>query len=139
MFSHFAKVMCRPDDGSTDKLWGYNLSSGFATAFVGPGYFTLTRDINPGDLLVDYNILPPHAPEGWPAIKPNDRGLSNFVYVRLGDVLRGISQHVTIGRAYRRRKDAADKVVSPEQVAMSGRGVGEWDTLDNWFLLSRED
>ena len=67
------------------------------------------------EVLVDYNRVPPAHPDGWPAIRPNERGLSRFVYGYMIDTVRGVSEHVTIGSAARKGKD-----------------------LSSWFVLCRE-
>lgn len=102
VFTHFAKVFCRPDiAGRDDELWGYNASGELIGTWVGPGYFVLRRWEDPGELVVDYTRLPPHRPSDWPPMMPNEARLGRFVYAGMQDVLRGISRHVTIGRAIR--------------------------------------
>ncbi len=115
-FSHFEKRFCRPPDADPqqpDRLWGYNFSP--MGWLVGPGYFVLRPDAARGELLVDYNLLPPAHPADWPEIRPNERGVSRFVYGFMIDTLRGVSQHVTVGSAARKDRD-----------------------LGSWFLLCRE-
>jgi hypothetical protein len=117
-FRLFAKVMCRPDDPEArarGELWGYNLTSGFVTTTVGPGFF-VAYDHGEREVLVDYLRLPTGKPETWPAMLPNDARLSRFVYNGTQDVLRGVSSHVSIGRASRRGRD-----------------------INAWFVLCRED
>jgi hypothetical protein len=46
------------------------------------------------------------APEGWPVIKPNEAGISRLVYAYMQDYLRRVSDHITIGRAYRKGKES---------------------------------
>ncbi len=116
MFRTFAKVFCRPEAGASE-LWGYNRSGGFVETFVGPGYY-VAYESDDGEALVDYTRLPSgkpaDKPEGWPAIIPNEARFGRFVYANMKDVLRGVSKHVTIGRAIRNGK-----------------------VMDNWFALSR--
>jgi hypothetical protein len=50
-------------------------------------------------VLVDYLRVPPERPDHWPPILPNSARLSKVVYNGTQDVLRGVSKHVTIGRA----------------------------------------
>ena len=116
VLTHFAKVFARPDDGDHSQLWGYNSSGAFVGAVVGPGYFVLHDHDVEGELLVDYLMLPPRAPAGWPAILPNSARLSRVVYYGMQDVLRGVSEHVTIGRATKGGKN-----------------------MNAWFALCRED
>jgi hypothetical protein len=115
-FTHFEKRFCRPADADPSApavLWGYN--EGSSRWITGPGYFVLRPDAERGELLVDYNQVPPAHPPEWPAIRRNEQGLSRFVYGFMIDRLRGVSQHVTIGSAARKGKD-----------------------LGSWFLLCRE-
>jgi len=115
-FTHFEKRFTRPADADASApahLWGYN--EGRARWITGPGYFVLRPDAERGELLVDYNLVPPAHPPGWPEIRRNDSGLSRFVYGFMIDRVRGVSKHVTIGSAARKGKD-----------------------LGSWFLLCRE-
>ena len=115
-FTHFEKRFCRPQDADPESpsvLWGYN--EGSMRWATGPGYFVLRPDAERGELLVDYNQVPPAHPASWPEIRPNDRGLSQFVYGFMIDTVRGVSKHVTIGSAARKGKD-----------------------MGSWFLLCRE-
>jgi hypothetical protein len=92
----FEKRFCRPSVGdAATQLWGYNEHG--ARWLTGPGYF-VARPHGRGEVLIDYLVLPPAKPDGWPPIKPNSAGGSRFVYHRTQDVLRGVSRHVTIGR-----------------------------------------
>jgi hypothetical protein len=114
-FSHFAKVFVRPDTGPGEELWGYNRSGPFVETVVGPGYFVARPHEAPGELLVDYLRVPPRRPSNWPEIIPNSARLSAFVYKGTQDVLRGVSEHVTIGRAFKKGRP-----------------------LDAWFVLCRQ-
>jgi hypothetical protein len=118
VFTHFAKVMCRPDDDAvaSSQCWGYNSSGGFINTFVGPGYFVARPFEVDGEMLVDYLQVPPRKPDAWPPILPNSARASRFVYNGTQDVLRGVSQHVCIGRATKGGKD-----------------------MNAWFILCRED
>lgn len=113
-FSRFAKLFAVPDDAAraTTERWGFNRTSGFVTAAVGPGYFVVVQQ---GDeVLVDYTQLPPRPLTGGPRVLANSSRLSFFVYNRTKDLVRGVSKHVSIGRASRDGKQ-----------------------LDNWFVLCR--
>jgi hypothetical protein len=112
--SHFEKRFCRPSPGAK-QLWGYNENPPSVTLVSGPGYF-VCYDIDDGECLIDYTQLPTGKPEAWPAIKPNSAGLSRFIYHRTKDTMRGVSAHVSIGRAARDGK-----------------------VMDNWFVLCRRD
>ncbi len=118
LFTHFAKVFCRPDGEEADSgaLWGYNRTSGFVRTTVGPGYFVAYDHGEPGEVLIDYTRLPPRKPDAWPRILSNSARLSRFVYNGTEDVLRGVSTHVSIGRATKNDKP-----------------------MNAWFVLCRED
>jgi hypothetical protein len=87
-------------------------------AFTGPGYF-VAKPVDARTIVVDYFDVPPDGaklPAGWPGVLPNSARLGRFVYFQMRDYMRGVSKHVTVGRANRGGKD-----------------------VDNWFLLLRED
>lgn len=88
------------DPAAPAALCGANFQT--MSPFTGPGYFVAGEDESRGEILIDYHRVPSAAPPGWPAIVGNDRGFSRFVYDSLTDVLRGVSQHVTIGVPARR-------------------------------------
>jgi hypothetical protein len=114
-FTHFAKVFCRPKHGEARELWGYNRNSKLVERAVGPGYYVAYE--GPGEeVLVDYTRSPKGKLSHWPEILGNEERLSRFVYAGMIDALRGVSEHVTIGRAIRNGKVA-----------------------DNWFVLCRQD
>jgi hypothetical protein len=112
--SHFEKHFCRPSAGS-DRLWGYNRNPPAVQVVSGPGYFVCYA-IDAGEVLIDYTELPPGKPDAWPPLRPNSAGLSRFIYNGTKDTMRGISAHVSIGRAARGGK-----------------------VMDNWFVLCRRD
>jgi len=112
LFTRFQKRFCRPASAITPpELWGYNEQS--MRLFTGPGYFVAHRS-NEGGVVVDYTRLPPDKPEGWPPILPNSARLSRFIYNGTVDVMRKVSTHVSVGRAYRGGK-----------------------AMDAWFVLAR--
>jgi hypothetical protein len=111
MFTFFQKRFCRPKQGA-DTLWGYNHQS--LAWLTGPGYFVVHDEPARG-AAIDYREVPPQGVPGWPAVKPNDVGLSRFVYRDMVDYLRRVSTHVLIGRATKYGKD-----------------------LENYFVLCRE-
>ncbi|MEM8608220.1 MAG: hypothetical protein AAGF92_14005 [Myxococcota bacterium] len=114
-FSSFAKVFARPEAPDRPVLWGYNRAGGFVETVVGPGYF-VARPLDATDeVLVDYLEVPPARLEAWPEILPNSARLSAFVYNGTQDVLRGVSNHVAIGRAFKAGKP-----------------------MSAWFILCRE-
>ncbi|MBX3125641.1 MAG: hypothetical protein KF718_02955 [Polyangiaceae bacterium] len=116
-FNFFQKRFCLSDDDSGE-LWGYNHSDvGFA---VGPGYYvahgTDDEEAPPGAYVIDYTRLPPKKPDSWPDIIPNEARLGRFVYAGMKDYMRKVSEHVSIGRAYK-----------------------GGSAMNAWFLLCRED
>jgi len=115
-FSHFAKVFVRPALERGEELWGYNRAGAFVETVVGPGYFVAYPSEVTGEVLVDYLRVPPERPEHWPEILPNSARLSKVVYNGTQDILRGVSRHVTIGRATKDGKP-----------------------MSAWFALCRED
>ena len=115
-FTRFEKRFCRPpgaDPQQPGELYGFNFQT--MAPVTGPGYFVAREDVDRPEVLVDYRRVPSKHPEGWPAIHPNERGLSRFVYGFMVDTLRGVSEHVTIGSAARNGKD-----------------------LGSWFALTRQ-
>ena len=113
-FTHFQKRFCRPTREHEGKLWGYNHQD---TAFwVGPGYFVTKQGDAEGEVNIDYRELPTEKPEGWPEIASNSARLGRFVWEGMVDVMRGVSRHVSIGRA---------------------KKAGKW--MDAWFVLCRQD
>ncbi len=115
-FTHFQKVFCRPDDPaarSAGEVWGYNEQA--MKTFTGPGYF-VAYDVEGGEVLIDYTRVPPRGAPGWPRVLPNSARLSRFIYNGTKDLMRGVSRHVTIGRA--------------------SRGA---EPMPNWFVLCRQD
>lgn len=112
-FTKFQKRFCRTDEDGSAELWGYNHQ--LMSPLTGPGYF-VSVDTGDGEVLIDYLRLPPRKPAQWPKIVPNSAGLSRFIYNGTQDILRGVSTHVTIGRATRKGKP-----------------------MDNWFVLCREE
>lgn len=105
-FRIFEKRFCRlagSDAENPDMLAGYNFQT--MSPITGPGYFLARQDEARGEILVDYGRLPDSRPPDWPEIRPNERGLSRFVYGFMIDTLRRVSEHVTIGSAARKGKD----------------------------------
>ena len=100
VFRRFAKVMARAPEGG-EELWGYNRTGRLLETLVGPGYFVVRPHEVPGELAVDYRVLPRVPAPGWPPLRPNAAGLGRVVYAGTVDVLRGVTAHVSIGRASR--------------------------------------
>ena len=102
-FRHFQKRFCvssaehTPDNRRV--LWGYNHQT--LAGITGPGYFVAYQDSETSELVIDYRELFPERPQSWPQIVDNRARLGRFVYAGMVDRLRGVSKHVTIGRAYK--------------------------------------
>lgn len=115
-FSTFQKRFCLPDDAdarAAGELWGYNHQT--LTSLTGPGYF-VCYDVEDSEVLIDYTRIPPRGAPGWPRVLRNDQRLSRFIYNGTQDLMRGVSNHVSIGRASR-----------------------EGEPMPNWFVLCRQD
>lgn len=116
VFRHFQKRFTKLVglEGEAFPVGGYNHQS--MSAFTGPGYFVVTKGEgdHEGELAIDYTKLPKHKPERWPTVRPNT-GIGALVYGGMTDYLRGISTHVSIGRAFRGK------------------------AMDSWFALVRKD
>jgi hypothetical protein len=104
----FQKRFCRPD-GDRSRLFGYN--EGPTRALVGPGYFVAieTRGRphweSRGAIVIDYWQVP-DAPvvADWPEVIGNDRRLQRFVYHQTRDFMRRVSEHVSIGAAFKKER-----------------------------------
>jgi hypothetical protein len=125
VFTHFEHHFCRPgSDTEPSVLWGYNHHD--LQMWTGPGYFVAHAAETAGEVLLDYTQTPknlgpalgvaPTEPGGWPPVMSNAARLGRFVFEGTIDTVRGVSKHVSIGRA-RRGKN--------------------W--MDAWFVLCRED
>lgn len=104
-FRNFQKRFCRPAEADAC-LYGYN--EGATRPLIGPGYFvTVPTEPTPawhtrGAIVVDYFQVP-NGPvvSGWPKVVPNQKGVQVLVYNGTRDFMRKVSDHVTIGAAYK--------------------------------------
>jgi hypothetical protein len=122
----FEKRFCRPAESAANgvRLFGYNEAP--SRGLVGPGYFvayaTDACAAQPawrerGGVVVDYFQMPDGAvPSEWPKVVPNTQGIQRFVYNGTRDFMRRVSEHVSIGAAYKGEK-----------------------ALDHYFVLVRQD
>lgn len=113
-FNSFQKRFTRLPNGT---LAGYNHQ--FWRPLTGPGYFVVYagEGEHEGEVGVDYTKLPEDRPQGWPAIKGHTFPIGTAAYGgQMVDWLRGVSAHVSIGRAIK---------------------FGRW--IDAWFALVRKD
>lgn len=119
VFRDFSKPMVATDEGA---IWGFN--EGVTRRWLGPGYFRCRPCEGPVETgrsawVVDYFQVPDARPTpDWPAIRPNSRGLSWFVFHQTRDYLRRVADGVLIGSAYRTI-------------------LGRERKLDSYFLLLR--
>jgi hypothetical protein len=107
MFTHFEKRFCRTEDGQF--LYGYN--EGALRWLIGPGCFVAEHFDDFETIGVNYYKVPPKdaaLPEDWPSVRPNEKGISNFVYAKMVDYLRKVSDHVAIGRAWKKGKQTSN-------------------------------
>lgn len=113
-FNHFQKRFVRLE-GEDFEIAGYNHQT--LSPLTGPGYFVVTKGEgdHEGELAIDYTKYPKNKPASWPDIRDNDGGLRSLVYGNMIDYLRGISTHVSIGRATKGKE------------------------MDAWFALVRKD
>jgi hypothetical protein len=96
----FQKHFTRPEAGAAT-LAGFN--DGPTRRLIGPGYF-VARAAAAGEecgVVFDYGRVPGAAPEGWPRIVPNTKGLQRFVFNGTRDDVRGVSAHACVGAAVR--------------------------------------
>lgn len=117
LHTRFQKRFCRPSNPEAkDTLVGYNHQT--LSAVTGPGYYVAhpSTEGGPGEVDIDYTMLPREKPDGWPELLPNEARLGRFVYAGMIDVMRGLSRHVSIGRAKKRAR---------------------W--MNAWFVLVRQD
>ncbi|MFT4704906.1 MAG: hypothetical protein ACI81R_002614 [Bradymonadia bacterium] len=111
-FKLFEKRFCRPDPAppaERPELFGYN--EGATRRLIGPGYFVAHATEgnaeweNRGAIVVNYFDVPDGGVvDGWPSIKPNNSGLQFFVYNKTRDFMRKVSEHASIGVAYKNEK-----------------------------------
>ena len=115
VFTQFEKRFRLADRGETanTELWGYNFQR--LARFTGPGYFVACEDPTTHSIAIDYHRVPAFGTAGWPPLRENTAGVvSSLVYGRMIDHMRKVSEHVTIGRAFKK---------------------GKWQP--NWFVLCR--
>jgi hypothetical protein len=102
-FTRFQKRFCRPPREHADgELWGYNHQA--LAWLTGPGYFVVHEEPARG-AAIDYRAVPPQGCPTWPPVRPNDAGLSRFVFNGMVDYLRRVSHDVFIGSAFRHDRE----------------------------------
>ena len=98
MFTNFEKRIALHEG----TVQGYNHQG--LKWLVGPGHFRVVPNEVEGELLFDYLWTPETVPEGFPPARSNRGGVSTLVYGHLQDVVRKVSDHVSIGRAVMKGK-----------------------------------
>jgi hypothetical protein len=111
MTAFFEKRLCLAEEG--DELWGYNEHP--FRVLTGPGYFAV-REEGALELTIDYSCLPSSKPADWPDLVSDPARLGRLIFPGLVDHLRGVSAHVTVGRATKYGK-----------------------VVDLWFVLNRSE
>jgi hypothetical protein len=105
-FTDFQKICFRPDEpGNGPVAWGYNETK--IRNLIGPGYYVLhdTPDAHLGGAAFDYTQIPPTTLPAWPPVRPNEKGLSRFIYANMLDYMRRVASEVWIGSAVRGGKE----------------------------------
>jgi hypothetical protein len=100
LFSAFQKRIVRRGEA----VQGYNHQS--MSWITGPGHFVVREE--GGEAFFDYTRLPESVPSEFPALKPNEAGLSRLVYAGMIDRLRKVSAHALIGAAEKGGKATGD-------------------------------
>ena len=91
-------------------IQGYNHHS--MSWLVGPGHFLVKEADTPfPGAHFSYLETARDVPPEFPALKPNDAGLSTLVYGHMIDYLRRVSPHVVIGWAWKKGKATGDYFV----------------------------
>lgn len=98
-FRAFQKRFAKPEDPANREVVGYNHNwYQFAAA---PGYFVGSHVDELNQFVIDYTELPTEKAPEWPKIISNKFGLGIFIWTGMKDRMRSVSEHVTIGRAYK--------------------------------------
>jgi hypothetical protein len=69
---------------------------------VGPGHFLVRQEGE--EVWFDYTQIASSVPEGWPALAPNDKGLSTLVYGNMIDRVREVCPKMIVGKVFRHGK-----------------------------------
>ncbi len=105
-FKTFQKRVC----AHGNVVQGYNENN--IRWLIGPGHFLVrpSEDVE-GEVWFDYYFEATDAPEAFPVPSSNKRGLSYLVYANMIDVMRGVSEHVSVGRAIKNGKETGNYFV----------------------------
>jgi len=104
VFSEFQTICFRPEPDAK-VAWGYNETT--IRNWIGAGWYVLhdTPEAGLGGAAFDYTQLPTAKLPSWPEIRPNEAGISRFVYANMVDYMRRVSADVFIGSAVRGGKE----------------------------------
>ncbi len=87
-----------------DQVQGYNHQA--LSWLTGPGHFQIRPSEEvPGEVWFDYIWEPSSTPNLFPPPRANTSGISTLVYGHMIDIVRKVSDHVYIGRAYKKGKE----------------------------------
>ncbi len=108
LLRRFQKRFCRPEHRD-DELYGYN--EGPSRRLIGPGYFVAVPTTgrphweSRGAVVIDYFQVPEGSvADDWPRIVSNGRGLQRLVYHQTRDFMRRVTEHVSIGAAFKQER-----------------------------------
>ncbi|MCP4810311.1 MAG: hypothetical protein GY913_04885 [Proteobacteria bacterium] len=101
-FNDFAKAFAN----HSDRIQGYNVNTGVAAWFGGPGHFLVRLDNaeHGAQLIFDYIWEVDTVPAGFPAVASNTSGTHSLVYGNMKDVVRRVSNDLIISEAWRKGK-----------------------------------
>lgn len=101
-FNDFAKAFAL----HKERIQGYNVNTGLAAWFGGPGHFLVRLDgeEHAEQLVFDYTWEPDEAPSAFPEVASNLELPYKLVYGNMKDVVRRVSNDLIISAAYRKGK-----------------------------------
>ena len=99
LFRRFEKRFMRAESGE-ERLWGYNHQP--RMGITGPGYFVVDPPAAGDETVIDYVHVPSAQPgAGWPPVAENHGFPASLVYGNMRDRMRRVSEHVSVGHAYK--------------------------------------
>lgn len=94
VFSRFEKRFTRLEGA----IVGYNHNPWPVKWVTGPGHFLVYQSpSSASDVWIDYRSLPTRHHPAFPPLRSNEQGLPALVFGNMVDVLRRVSEHVSIG------------------------------------------
>ena len=90
----------------SERIQGYNVNTGLAAWFGGPGHFLVRvcGDEHGEQVIFDYLWEADSAPSQFPPLASNAKGTYSLVYGNMKDVVRRVSKDLIISKAYRKGK-----------------------------------